>query len=146
MQHLSIFSGTRLKKRKDEQHLAERSANKTSKTAKRRHTEVPGNRARTARPNYEEPTEPDHQPRATWHDRATCWRGRFGSADVLSARQCFGTVTPCLWARPCHPRSATRLKTSPGAVLTTFSFQFDSAFIQFFVSQNALRRFLGFNR
>jgi len=35
------------------------------KPRKKHHTEVPGNRARAARPNYKEPTEPDHQPSGT---------------------------------------------------------------------------------
>ena len=35
------------------------------KPRKKRHTEVPGNRARAARPNDEEPTELDHQPSGT---------------------------------------------------------------------------------
>ena len=85
MQHLSILSGTRLKKRKDEQHLVERSADETSKTTKKRHTEVPGNRARAARPNYEEPTEPDHQPSGT-----TVPHGTVGPCHVLAWPVRFG--------------------------------------------------------
>ena len=85
-------------------------------------------------------------PRGTTVPHGTVWPchvalARLGWAVSLAFRQCFGTVTPCLWARLCHPRSASRLKTSLGAVLVDSVFTF-----QFFVSQNALRRFLGFNR
>ena len=134
-----------------------RSARKTRKAAEKRRTKVPRNRTHASRPNHPRPAQLAGQPggtawschvarpchvarcgRAMWHSRATCaMLGYF-------FWQIFGTVTPCLWARPCHPRSASRLKSSLGAVLRGFSFPFIFTLVLRLVSLSILpRQFLG---
>ena len=85
-------------------------------------------------------------PRGTTVPHGTVWPchvalARLGWAVSLAFRQCFGTVTPCLWARPCHPRSASRLKSSSEAVSVAFRLYFS-----FLFPELLFRRFLGFSR
>ena len=56
-----------MKKRKDEQYLAKMNAKKARKAAKKRHTEVPGNRTQAVGPNHEDPTKPSRQPSGMFH-------------------------------------------------------------------------------
>jgi len=115
IQHLLIFSGTLLKKRKDEQYLAERSSKKARKVAKKHCTKVPRNWTHVARPA--------HSNRHKWPGQSSgtvqpCQVAHPCHLPVLGdVRQNFGTVTPCLGARPYHPSSASQLKFAFGVIL-----------------------------
>ena len=94
--------------------------------ARKSHGTGPMHHGRTTRDRHNWPGNQVARPgRATWHDRAM-WHPRATCAMLgWFFWQIFGTVTPCLWARPCHPRSASRLKSSLGAVSGgEFSFSF----------------------
>jgi len=135
MQHLSIFSGTRLKKREDEQHLAERSANETSKATKKASHGSPGESNTRDRAKHEDLTNLNRPPHGTaWPCHVAGSTSRSWAFSRILARW-----PHAVWHDRATPHSAKRLKFPFGLFWTTFSFMLSFTFS--FLSEGSLDDF-----